>query len=68
VRVVRLPDDIEQLLLDGHVLRACNAIRIRFGFADSDARVYVNRWLRGRAIAGEFWPGDGEAGAGDGYA
>jgi hypothetical protein len=41
----RLPDDIEQKLLDGQRLRATHDLMQRRGLALNDARELVGRWL-----------------------
>jgi hypothetical protein len=71
MRVVRLPDDIEQLLIDGRAVGALAAIMARFGFELADSVAFVKRWRVSFDALGSSWPGerDGEDCAeGDGYA
>lgn len=46
-----LPDDIEQMLLDGERLRATHALVERRGMALDDARALVGQWLSERRQA-----------------
>lgn len=41
----RLPDDIEQKLIDGQRLRATHDLMERRGITLNDARLLVGRWL-----------------------
>jgi hypothetical protein len=69
MRVVRLPDDIEQFLIVNRALSARNAICDRFDFDVVSAATYVFRWHECRRLLGSDWPGDdGEAGAGGEHA
>jgi hypothetical protein len=45
----RLPDDIEQKLIDGQRLRATHDLAERRGIPLHDAKILVGRWLFGLA-------------------
>jgi hypothetical protein len=43
--ITRLPDDIEQHLLDGQPLRATHALMARRGLTLTQARTEIDRWV-----------------------
>ena len=49
---MQLPDDIEQLLLDGQRLRATWALMQRRWLTPNEARAEVGRWLFERNLGG----------------
>lgn len=47
--ITRLPDDIEQYLLDGQRLRAAYAVMLRRNLSVIEARTVIGRWLHERS-------------------